>query len=111
MKPHLLAAVLVLVSGCASAGAPPKDSVVITLAKPDLVYVGGQAVAADKLRERLHGANRVVVVLDPEMKLSVLTALEEALTAAAPKEIEMKGSGRWILDAIVEQRRGKAAGH
>jgi hypothetical protein len=98
---------LVLVVGCAATGAPDYETVTIKLTKPDLIYVNGRAVKSDQLQGTLGGEKSVLVELDPEIRLSTLQSLQGALKALPPKRLEVKGTGRWIIDAVVEQRSSR----
>jgi hypothetical protein len=98
----------VLIMACAVAAVPQRKETVIRLAKPNLIYVNEQVVMPSQLDSKLLG-DSITIRLDPEIQLSTLQALQAALKAASPSTLEVKGSGRWILDTIVESRsRGDA---
>jgi hypothetical protein len=104
---NLFPLVLAFVVGCAAAGSPDQERTSVRLTKPDLIYVNGQLVQPDQLQATLGTGKTVLIELDPEARLSALQALQDALKAASPKRLEVRGSGRWILDAVIEQRSNR----
>jgi hypothetical protein len=98
---------LVLLVGlhCLVTSAVAAGRTTVQLIKPNLIYVDGKPVSEKELKERLSrpGA-KFVIELDGEMQVATLKALDRALRDSQVSDIEIKGRGRWVLDAVLEQR-------
>ena len=99
-----VAVAISVASAFALAGEARDNRVVISLVKPALIYINGNAVSEAQLRKMIHPDTPLVIELDPEVALPTLRSLDRVLSDVKPRHLKIQAAGRWILEAVIRQR-------